>query len=242
MYNPSIDLRSAFERAQAKFPGNVISRGVIRLEQALDAQKNQYTFKVKDGSTSGTEGANQIKLSDNDAFVLVAIALGIKRQDGTNTGTQPIYTYPDPQVFTGAPASQPKEYEALLTAFNGQLSFTTGTVQRIKPLDTADFLMVPGDQVIKQASPAINDSLPPFGPSHQERGFIEIQPTILLDGAQANDFTLTLGAGNLTGITGQYTAAGATTNTHRNYMVLRLLGFFVHEGAASAKRLVNEWR
>lgn len=234
-------LRAAYERTAAKFPGNVINRATLRLEQVLDLQKNQYLFKVKEGATYGVEGGVQLKLNDNDAFVLVALAIGIRRQDGTNYGTEEIYTYPDPQIFTGAPASKPKEFEALLSIYNGQLSFKTGTVDRIKGMDTSDFLYTPADQVIKQASPAINDTLPAFGPTPEGRGYQELQPTILLHGKQSNEFTLTLGGGDLTGIDGRYTAAGAATNTFRNVVVLRLLGFLIHNGAQSADAMVDSW-
>ena len=71
---------------------------------------------------------------------------------------------------------------------------------------------------------------------------MEQQPTLLIDGSQNNVFSLQLGAGDYTGIAGNYTAAGATTNTALNVLVLECLGLVIQNGAEQAKRFATSWK
>lgn len=241
-------LRAAYERTAAKFPGFIINRSVLRMEQPLASNQSTYKFQMKQGNVS-TDGPSQVLLNDDDAFVIVGLSLGIVKHDlsvsPAQYGNFQLFTYPDPEYFVGAPAGAAFEYQSLLTIFNGTLQFNTASLLRIKPHDTSDYLMVPRAQVVPPVADVndlLNPTLPEFGGrGDTSRSYIEMQPTPLVDGQQQNEFTLNLGAGDYTGIAGQYTSAGAATVESRNYLVLRVLGMLVAQGSVAAKQYTKEW-
>lgn len=244
MANPSY-LRAAYERTAQVFPNMIISRQEFRMEAALANNQSQYQLQLKQGNTS-TDGPSQVLMNDSDAFVLCGISIGIVKHDTTLSppayGTFQIFTYPDGQVFVGAPAGQQTERASLLAIYNGTISFQTESLIRKKPSSTASYLYAPQAQVIAGSPTAGALTLPQFGGWDEDsRGFVEEQPTPLLNGQQSNTFTVTLGAGDYTGIAGQYTAAGAATATSRNYLVVRLLGLLIANGAQPAMRFANAW-
>ena len=241
-------LRAAYERTAAKFPKFIINRHVLRMEQLLAPNQSTYRFQMKQGNTS-TDGPNQVLLNDDDAFVLVGLSIGIVKHDLTTSppqyGNFQLFTYPDPEVFVGAPAGSPFEYQSLLCIWNGTLQFNTASLLRIKPHDTSDYLMVPREQVtppVADVNDLLNPTLPEFGGrGDTSRSYIEIQPTPLIDGQMQNEFTLNLGAGNYTGIDGSYTSAGAATATSRNWLVLRAYGLLIAQGSTAAKQFTESW-
>lgn len=244
MGNPSY-IRAAYERTKAVFPNMIISSQEFRMEAALASNQSQYQLQLKQGNAS-TDGPSQVLLNDSDAFVLCAISIGIVKHDTSLSpqayGTFQIFTYPDGQVFVGAPAGQATERASLLAIYNGTIEFRTESLIRKKPSSTSSYLYAPQAQVIAGSPTAGTLTLPQFGGfDPASRGYVEEQPTPLLNGQQSNIFTLTLGAGDYTGINGVYTAAGAATATSRNYLVVRLLGILIANGAQPAMRFSNAW-
>lgn len=232
-------LRDTFERTRAQFPKFVISRQVLRVEEALSVNKSSYDFQLKQGNSS-TDGPLENLLNDSDAFVMTHVAIGIKKQDATLSppwyGNFQVYNYPPQATFVGAPAGAAVEWQALLTIWNGKLSFKTGSLERIKPTDTNEYLFAPAgaDQVATVIS-----SRRAFG--DQNQGWVEQQATLLIDGSQNNVFTLNLGPGNVTAIDGSWTSGGAQTATSRNVLVLSVLGLLIANGAESSKRFFAAW-
>lgn len=238
-------LREAYERTAKIFPDFIISRQEFRMEAALANNQSQYTLQLKQGNSS-SDGPSQVLLNDSDAFVLCAIRIGIVKHDTTLSppayGTFQVFTYPDGQVFVGAPAGQQTERASLLSIYNGTIEFRTESLIRKKPTSTVSYLYAPQAQVIAGSPTAGTLTLPQFGGlSEDSRGYVEEQPTPLLSGQQANNFIINLGAGDYTGIAGQYTAAGAATATSRNYLVVSLLGLLVANGAQPAMRFAKSW-
>lgn len=241
-------LRGAFERSRDKFPNFIIQRMEFRLELPLRTNQNSYSFTLKQGSAT-SDGPNSVLLNDQDAFVLLATRLYAMKQNPSTTPVQynnsQRFTYPEPQVFVGAPAGQATEYQSLWTLWNGQLSFKTGSLERIKPIDTYSHLYIPQAQVIPNDdnfNPLTAPSLAEFnGPNSQMFGYVEHQPTILLDGSQNNIFTVTLGSGDISGIDGSYLANGDQGAVTRNYIGLNLLGLLIMEGSTAAKRFDKSW-
>jgi len=233
-------LRSAFERAQAQFPKFVISRQVLRVEEPLAPNSSNYSFQLKQGNSS-TDGPLENLLNDSDAFILLAVAIGIKKQDTTLTppwyGNYQVFNYPPQAVFNGAPAARATEWQALLTIWNGKLSFKTGSLERIKPSDTNEYLFAPA--AADQAATVIS-SRGQFG--YNSHGWVEQQGQLVLDGSQNNQFNLTLGSGDILAIDGLYTSGGAATNTAKNVVVLSCLGLNIANGAQSAKRFAESWQ
>lgn len=238
-------LREAYERTVKVFPDMIISRQEFRLEQLLASNQSQYKMQLKQGNTS-TDGPSQVLLTDSDAFVLVAISIGIVKHDTSLSpmayGTDQVFTYPDGQIFLGVPAGQKTERASLLSIYNGTLEFQTESLTRKKASSTTSYLFAPQSQVIAGSPTAAALTLPQFGGLNEDsRGYVEEQPTPLISGQQNNQFILTLGAGDYTGIAGQYTAAGAATATSRNYLCIRLLGLLIANGAQPAMRFAKSW-
>lgn len=240
-------LRGAYERTAAKFPNFIIQRSELRLEQQLQANQNRYTFQYKQGNNS-TDGPNAVLLNDQDAFVLVATQLYVIKYDPSDTpvpyNNSQRFTYPDPQVFVGAPANRAEEWQALFTIWNGTMVFNTNSLQRMKAIDLYSHLYVPQAQVVPSDDGTlltlVNNTLAEFnGPAND--AWVEHQPTILFDGQQNNTFEINLGSGDTLAIDGSYTSAGAQTATTRNYLGLRLLGLLVANGAMAAKQFANSW-
>ena len=239
-------LRAAYERAAQRFPNFITQRSELRIEQPLQSNQNQYQFQIKQGNST-SDGPNSVLLNDQDAFVLVATQIYVIKQDPTTTPVQynnaQRFTYPDPQVFVGAPASNAVEWAALFTIWNGQLSFNTSSLQRMKPIDLYSHLYVPQAQVVPPLADVLsitNSTLAEFnGPAND--AWVEHQPTILLDGSQQNSFLIILGAGDTQAIDGSYVAGGGRTADTRNYLGIRLLGLLVAEGAMQAKQFEKSW-
>ena len=135
-----------------------------------------------------------------------------------------------------APAGRAVEWQALLTIWNGKLSFKTGSLERIKPTDTNEFMFAPAGA--DQAATVIS-SRRAFGQENQ--GWVEQQPLFLLDGSQNNQFSLDLGSGDILAIDGSYVAGGGQTATSRNILVLSVLGINIANGAEAAKRFAQSW-
>ena len=239
-------LRAAYERAAQRFPNFITQRSELRIEQPLQSNQNQYQFQIKQGNST-SDGPNSVLLNDQDAFVLVATQIYVIKQDPTTTPVQynnaQRFTYPDPQVFVGAPAANAVEWAALFTIWNGQLSFNTSSLQRMKPIDLYSHLYVPQAQVVPPLADVLsitNSTLAEFnGPAND--AWVEHQPTILLDGSQQNSFLIILGAGDTQAIDGSYVAGGGRTADTRNYLGIRLLGLLVAEGAMQAKQFEKSW-
>lgn len=240
-------LRDAYERTAQRFPNFITQRSELRIELPLKANQNIYPFQIKQGNTT-TDGPNAVLLNDQDAFVLVATQLYVMKQNPSTTPVQynnsQRFSYPDPQVFVGAPAGKAKEFAALWTIWNGQLAFNTSSLQRIKPIDLYSHLYSPQAQVIPSDDGTLltitNPTLAEFnGPAND--AWVEHQPTILLDGSQNNTFLLTLGSGDITAIDGSYAADGDQDAVTRNYIGLRLLGLLVSEGSMQAKQFEKSW-
>lgn len=240
-------LRGAYERVAAKFPNFIIQRSELRLEQQLQANQNQYQFQFKQGNNS-TDGPNAVLLNDQDAFVLVATQLYVMKRNPSSTPVQynnaQRFTYPEPQVFVGAPANRATEYQALWTIWNGTLVFNTNSLQRMKPIDAYSHLYAPQAQVVPADGGTLitlaNNTVAEFnGPAND--AWVEHQPTILFDGQQNNTFIHTLGAGDILAIDGSYAADGDQDATDRNYLGLRLLGLLIANGAQAAKQFASSW-
>lgn len=228
-------LRGPLERAQNIFSDFVISRQVLRVEEPLQTNRNQYKFQLKQGNSS-TDGPLENLLNDSDAFVIVGVRIYIKKQDLTldpaEFGNYELFSYPNKTEFDGTDGTN-FEWRALMTIWNGKLSFRTGSLERMKPTDTNEYLFAPAEQ-------DVGDNVSQFGGfSELNRGYVEQQPTLLLDGSQNNEFQLDLGSGSLDLIDGN--EGGETPPTTRNVVGLMILGLNIANGAESAKRFAKSW-
>ena len=232
-------LRGAYDRASKIFSGFMISRQNLRVEQLLNANRSQYTFNLKQGNST-TDGPLERRLSDNDAFVFVALMIGVKKQNATaplNPGNYPIFTYPDEGYFIGTPAGAATEVAALYSLYNGTVALQTGSLERIKPTPLYDCLYSP-ERVTTAADTVVTPQY--SGYDMRNQGYMEMQPTLLLDGKQNNDLVVNLGEGSFTAIDGSWDGAAQTATT-RNVLVVQALGLLIHNGAQEFKRYAEQW-
>lgn len=250
-------LARVVERTQAKFPNFMVQTQVLRRMIPLNSNRNNYQVSLKFGSGNNPYGdsGQEIFLDDNDAFAMCGVALRIQKVDTTTTpqkfGNYQPFTYPDPQVFVGAPANRAPEYQALMCIYNGNLSFRTNTLQRIKPMSAGKFLFVPPTQVINAIATdadtyagngLTNSRLAEYGGwDWESQGFIELLPSKLLDGSENNQFELQLANGDTLALDGSYAADGDQDATTRNYLSLEVYGVLIPDGSKAAKQFGESW-
>jgi len=233
--------RASYRRVEALMkdanPGVdfIINRACLRVEQALAASKNKYSFDLYENP--GSDRQLERKLNRNDLFVITDIALVLTKYNPTSGdyANYPLLTFPDPNYFVGLSGGV-NEYESLRPIYNGEITITTKPVERLEGFLTSNLLFVPEKQTFLTAGSQVNDEPAMFGPTHQERGFFNLQPNIILDGQENNTIELTLGTGQTTLIAGGYDNSGNALAT-RNAVVFMALGFEVKNGAQK----VNRW-
>lgn len=214
-----------------------INPKTLKINQVLQAGKNSYTFYVYENPTG--DHPLDIKLPRNNAFVFFYIGLMLKKQGSTagseNYGNYPVFTHPDPNYFVGNDSTNPKEFEALLTIYNGYTTFKTKPVERTDKLANLNFLYVPerGWQINAAAGPQLNPEPQQWGPSVEEKGMFRIARGIILDGADDNQIELTLAPGSTTLIAGGINQSGSAVTT-KNTVAYFLHGFEVVNGARKA--------
>jgi hypothetical protein len=229
--------RAVYERALAVTGGNpdfIIQEKTLRLESVLVPGRNTYSFDLLENNSSDRPGEE--KLNRNDLFLVSAIALNLTKQisaTDNRTGNNDLYSFPDGQFFVGAPGSGEKEYRCLNTIYNGRTSIKTSPVERVRDFLNRHFLYIPEKGTLKQASPAINDEAPQYGPYNEGRGFYPIIPNVVIDGNENNSIELTLASGDTAVIDGSLNAAG-TAATTRNIVVFLVNGFVIVNGAKAA--------
>lgn len=201
----------------------------LECSQNLDSGKENYTFNLKD--TSSPDSPLEIKLSANDAFFLFGIGVGIKKYNPSNAasghhGNYPLLTAPDPNYFLANDTVNLEEFEALEAIYNGDLTFSTGQVERISRLRARVFRFIGEQSVVKFAAPQINDERPSYGGSLPNMGLFMYHPNLIILGNQDNKFVLNLAQGDRAQIAGLVSSANVAVST-RNKVVLSLYGCIV---------------
>lgn len=212
----------------------IITPALLRLEQVLVATRSKYTFNFYENQ--GADRTLERKLNRNDLFMITDIALGIVKQDAVagDYANFPVFTFPDGNYFSGA-AGGVLEVDALHTIYNGRLNFLTKPVQRIENLLTYQLKFVPDSQTLLQAGTQLADEYPQFGPTEAERGFLKVQPNLILSGQENHQVELELGTGQATYIAGGIDDSGQAIDTS-NVVVFFALGFEAKNAATAASR------
>lgn len=214
----------------------LINEATLRLEQALVAGKNTYEFNIL--SNPGSDRPLEQKLDRNDAFCVVAIGLGIAKQNTVASpkqyGNFPVFTYPDPNYFVGNPAAvSVNEDVSLMCLFNGKFTLKVDTVEVIQDFNTYNLRYNP--QAGYDAGAGTVPEWPEFGPTMGGRGLYLIEPQAILNGQQNNSVIIELGDGDTGAIAGGVNAAGAAVDT-TNVGIVFLHGFVFQNMALSAPR------
>lgn len=201
------------------------------LAAPLSNTQQNYTFYPVQGA-GPTVPVPQLQMNKNDWFGITNIGVLFAKADFasgsgqySNTGNFPKFSYPDPNYFTGAPASQKTEAECLQTVVNGTLQLTVSADPVILATPVRDFVFNPQSTFL--SSPLTH---PQLGPDKISRGYSELTPNILLDGNSDNQFTITLAPGATTDLDGSV-YPGTTAATTRNILYLAVTGYIVKNSA-----------
>jgi len=231
-------LRETILAAGENPDGFVIQQQQLRIHAELINNTTSYTFDLKTGNI--TNYPLDVLLGQNDRFFAYGLGLQVFKQDTTKSpkeyGNGPRFTFPDPNYFIGTDTTNPEEWAALYTLFNGTLNLKSDVLTYSTKLTTERFLYVPERTTQKQASPMINDEFPEYGTSMERRGIYYLGYQIPLSGQKENTGTLNLAAGNTAVIDGSWTSGGTQTATTRNVLCLCIEGFLVVNAAAPVQK------
>jgi hypothetical protein len=188
----SLDARMVFDNARAAmakaFPGADISRYVLtmstlRLEQALVAGQNLYTFPVLNQDTVGGVFNTEIRLKQQDSFFIshIAFYLGLPSST-TDTAWLPL-TYESPAL--SGPSAVP-----LRALWNGVLTMTLGNYKYVYNWDLLRHYYAPQTQ---QTS-ALGAGSPTDQKRLLEDSFSALEPMVTLMGTEDNQIQIQLDA------------------------------------------------
>ena len=215
----------------------VIQQQQLRVHARLVNNTTSYTFDLKYGNI--TNYPLDVLLGQNDRFFAYGVGLQIFKEDTVASpaqyGNTPRFTFPDPNYFVGNDSTNPKEFAALYTLYNGTMDMKADVLTYIQKMSTERFLYVPERTTQKQASPQVNDEYPEYGTSMERRGIYYLGYQIPLSGQKENRATLNLGSGNTAVIAGNVNSAGNAVDT-RNVVCFCLEGFLVVNAAAPIQK------
>lgn len=230
-------LRNTFLEANENPNDFILQPKQLRVHVLLKNNNTSYQFDLKNGQINNYS-LDQL-LSENDRFYCYALGFQIFKQNNADGAGQLAntqrFTYPDSSYFVGNDSTNPKEYEALYTIYNGTIDLKTDVLTYITGLTCDRFLLNPERDFQKQAAPQINDAYPQFGGSLPQRGMYYLGTQIPINGQKQNRATLNLGEGNTAVIDGSIDSAGEAVDT-RNVLCLCLEGFLAVNAAAPVQK------
>lgn len=206
---------------------------MMRFEKEAKADRSNYRFDIL--SNPGSDREQEIKLGRNDAFGVLGLRLGVRKQDESVTPKQytgPVVYSADPNYFSGAPAGQVKEFISLQPVFDGKLTIKTQNTDRVRDLSTALLVNRPNRGYITTASSSQTNAEFPEQTVGQD-GFFRLMPNPILSGQDNNFIDLVLGSGDFESIEGTADSAGTAVAT-RNVIVVELFGYLLVDYAKPA--------
>ncbi len=133
--------RAIFKGLRNQFPGTVPQPGsYLRIEQVLSNSSGKYEFRLK---KTNTEKIQEVKLEQNDIFVITDLAVYLLKADTTKEGKDVLQTFVNQQVFPAVTGFTPGHLEAI---YNGKLSLKVGQINHIENLSMQYFRNVPETQ------------------------------------------------------------------------------------------------
>lgn len=153
-----------------------------------DIKNNQTSYKLD--PRGGYKGTNvnlatmELLLEDKKIFFASELRVASRKIDA-NAQLGPVFTYPDilHHDDTG-------EAVALESLYNGVTTLVTDNVNRITALSNDGFRFVP-NRIKAETADAVT-AWPNYGPSNEERGFISLAPTPILDSSKNNSIVVDL--------------------------------------------------
>lgn len=215
-------------------PAANIQQGYIRLEKVLTQSSTSENFTLGEGRSNGNKRPLENFLSQSDNFVPVYMRVGIQKEFYTelgNNGNEPVYSYPDLSVFSGAGVAPAlSEAQALEGIYSGNLGLKSNTYEVVNKMSLERFRRVPQTQTGSDANttaPAVKKLQASSGEIFE--GFVKLPIVPIFEGKKRNEFNFTYAQGS------DATNIGFTdTEADRNILVFTLWGFLVRNASEPA--------
>ena len=224
--------------------GANIQQGYIRLEKILTPSSTSETFTLGEGRSNGVRRPLENFLSQSDNFVPVYFRLGIQKQwfskEGTpdvllngNNGNQPVYSYPDLNVFNRVgTAPNLSEAQALEGIYSGNISMKSNTYEVVNKMSLTRNRRSPNTQFALD-NVAFATTQASSGDIFE--GYVKLPIVPIFEGKKRNEviFTYAQGADATEIGDGKNTYGDNEYNT-QNILVLDFWGFLVRNASEPA--------
>ena len=214
-------------------PAANIQQGYIRLEKVLTQSSTSENFTLGEGRSNGNKRPLENFLSQSDNFVPVYMRIGLQKEfftENGNNGNEPLYSYPDLQVFSGAAASPAlSEAQALEGIYSGNLSLKSNTYEVVNKMSLERFRRVPITQTGSDAN--VTSAIATLQASSGDifEGFVKLPIVPIFEGKKRNEFNFSYAQG------ADATNIGYTdVESDRNILVFTLWGFLVRNASEPA--------
>ena len=214
-------------------PAANIQQGYIRLEKVLTQSSTSENFTLGEGRSNGNKRPLENFLSQSDNFVPVYMRVGLQKEFYTelgNNGNEPVYSYPDLQVFSGAGiAPALSEAQALEGIYSGNLSLKSNTYEVVNKMSLERFRRVSKTQTGSANSVITGVKKLQASSGEIFEGFVKLPIVPIFEGKKRNEFNFTFAQGS------DATNIGYTdSEADRNILVFTLWGFLVRNASEPA--------
>ncbi|MEO5681454.1 MAG: hypothetical protein ABIQ88_02370 [Chitinophagaceae bacterium] len=183
----------------------------LRIATLLDPSKSTYDFLVR--KDVGGSLAHDVKLDQNDSFVMSKMGIMLLGEDPTKPGTGLLQSYPNNLVFAAEAGNVSPLH--LNTLYNGSI--------KVKVDDRVFAEAIPTNPMFA-ARTTQQASATTFSERFLDDGLIELTPDITLNGSKKNEITLKVPT--FAGLQVQYITAAT-----RIYAVFYAKGFLIIGGS-----------
>jgi len=215
----------------------------VKMAAQLSPTISSYQFSPRKGvlnTNTPTPVNTEIKLDQNDFFVVTGVAVRFGRADYastsgayTNSGNYPLVSYPDAVYFSGAPSGAKMEWQALQTIVNGTLSLTVTGDQLLDSVSIQEMVAK-----FTTGYNATGPVLPEWNPGPEGKGYLNLTPQLILDASADNSVFVNLAPGDITGIDGSKDSSGVAT-AYRNLLWVVFTGYKIKNAANGGVTLQN---
>jgi hypothetical protein len=195
----------------------------LRLMTDLKIGTTTYTFNLRQKYTGDTaslkEPGAEIIMDENKVYFFPLMRVATRKNHTANKVLGPVFTYEDKAHHDDATGVG--EVESLHALYNGNISIKSGANTRVDKWLNDSFRVVPAQQ--KEEASDVLTFWPQYGPSDEERGYVAMPPTLILESKDTNEAIINT-VGPTTGI------EGATNK--KNILQLDLIGWVYNPGGS----------
>jgi len=209
----------------------LISKGIyaniqpfeIRVEKAISSGDVSFTYEL---ARRANMTPRENYLVDNDAFVMLSMAIGIFKEDNSQTGnfsrggnTFPLY-YPDVNFFnTAGTGVNVSEAAALESIYNGFVTAKSDVTEVLFRLNTERFRKAPRTQYTVGAA-----GFPATLPNYEGEQYQDVPMPALFEGKNDNQFSLKIAQKSDTVLIN-----GDDQSEFQNYIVIQHRGLVIRQ-------------